>query len=119
MGDMQVLQDQLEIGMPFEAAALLAGFTFEEIEVLERDEEINHRVQLAEANLMSKHLVNINATSDQNPRMSTWMLERKFPKFFSQTTKLQTPNDDSLSITVKGVNPEKEKPKPKRKKKTK
>ena len=117
MGDMQVLQDQLEIGMPFEAAALLAGFTFEEIEVLERDQEINHLVQLSEANLMSKHLTRVNASD--NDRMSTWMLERKFPKFFSQTTKLQTPNDNNLSVTIKGINPEKEKPKSKRKKKTK
>jgi hypothetical protein len=114
MGDMQVLKEQLEIGMPFESAALLAGFSFEEIEALADDEKINRIVEVAEATLMSRHLLNVNEKSDDNPRMSTWMLERKFPNHFSPTTKIQTPDDGSLSVEVKGVFPEEEKKKKKK-----
>jgi len=104
MGDFQVLKEQLEIGLPLESAALLAGYMFEEIEQLEQDSAITREVRLAEARLMSKHLLNVNAQSEDNPRMSTWMLERKFPQHFAGTTKL-SPSDIPHKVILEGVNP--------------
>ena len=105
MGDIRVLREQIEIGVPLESAAILAGFEFDEIEALEDDDTIQRMVALADAQFMSRHLVNIATHSDVNPRMSAWLLERRFPAHFSPTSKIVEPKDVPKSVVVRGVHP--------------
>lgn len=109
MGDIRILKEQVEIGVPLESAALLAGYDFEEIAVLDDDREIQFITKLANANIMSKHLVNINVHSDVNPRMSTWLLERLFPDRFANTSKIVDKSNEPpipTSISLKGADDE-------------
>jgi len=105
MGDIRVLREQIEVGVPIESAAILAGYDFEEIVALEEDSEIKQMVAVADANFISRHLVNIATHSDINPRMSTWLLERRFPEHFSQTNKIIEKDDIPKSVVLRGVNP--------------
>lgn len=105
MGDMRILIEELELGIPFESAAILAGFEFEEIEVLEKDDKVNEIIAKSNASLMHDHLQNIKNHSEVNPRMSTWLLERLFPEHFSQTNKIIEPSKMPKSVTLRGVGP--------------
>lgn len=106
MGDVRILKDQLELGLPLESAALLAGYDFEEIDGLKDDEEIIKVTKIAEASLMRKHLTNVKDFSEVNPRMSTWLLERRFPQHFSQTSKIVDLDEVPKSVTLRGVAPD-------------
>ena len=106
MGDIRVLTDQIEIGVPFESAAILAGYDFEEIEKLIDDPKIKRLLAIADANIISRHLVNITEKSDDNPRMSTWLLERLFPEHFSPANKILEKDDVPKSVTLRGVMPD-------------
>lgn len=106
MGDVRILKEQIEIGMPLEAAAILAGYDFEEIENLLEDSEINRVIKICEANLMNKHLSNIRDCAKDRPRLSTWILERKFPERFAQTNKIVEPKDFPKEIILRGVDPD-------------
>ena len=88
MGDVRILQEQIEIGVPLESAAILAGYSFEEIEKLEESDEVRMMMAVANATFISRHLLNVVDHSKENPRMSTWLLERLHPKHFSQTNKI-------------------------------
>ena len=106
MGDIRVLKEQLEIGMPFEAACILAGYDFEEIEELRESPEVDKIIKICEAHLMSQHLSNIKDCSQDRPRLSTWILERKFPENFAQTNKVIDPREFPKEIILKGVGPD-------------
>lgn len=108
MGDIRVLKEQIEIGVPLDSAALLAGYDFEEIEKLETSDEIKHLVGLANAQFISRHLENIIDHSENNPRMSTWLLERRFPEHFLPARKIGEEDDVPKSVTVRGVTPDAE-----------
>ena len=106
MGDIRVLKDQIEIGVPLESAAILAGYDFDEIEALEESKEIQHMVALADAQQMSRHLTNVAMHSETQPRMSTWLLERRFPDHFSPTSKIKELDDVPRSVILRGVSPD-------------
>jgi len=106
MGDIRILREQIEVGVPLESAAILAGYEFEEIEELENDLAIKRMIAEADANFISRHLINIATHSDINPRMSTWLLERRFPEHFSQTNKILERNDIPKSVILRGVSPD-------------
>lgn len=106
MGDFRILKEQLEIGMPLESAAILAGYDFEEIEKLQEDSSVDLIIKTCEANLMSKHLTNIQECSRDRPRLSTWLLERKFPERFAQSNKLIVPKEFPKEIILRGVKPD-------------
>ena len=103
MGDVRVLKEQIEIGVPIESAAILAGYDFEEIAALQEDQEIKRMAAIADANFISRHLLNIAEHSENNPRMSTWLLERRFPGHFSPTSKIVEQDDIPKSVTLRGV----------------
>lgn len=106
MGDMRILNDQLELGVPIESAMLLAGFSFEDIENREDDTEISNLIKMSEAVFTSKHLAYINAEADTNPRLSQWLLERRVPKDFSPTQTIKEPDrPPNFSIQLVGVKP--------------
>ena len=106
MGDVRILQDELEVGVPLESAAILAGYTFEEIEQLGGSDEVRRIIAIADASFISKHLLNIITKSDENPRLSTWLLERRFPKHFSQTNRIVDKDDIPKSVLLRGVSPD-------------
>jgi len=106
MGDIRILREQIEIGVPLESAAILAGYEFEEIEGLENDPAIKRMIAEMDANFISRHLTNIATHSDINPRMSTWLLERRFPNYFSQTNKIIEKDDIPKSVVLRGVVPD-------------
>ena len=103
MGDIRVLKEQIEIGVPLESAALLAGYDFEDIDELEQSTDIRKLVGIADANFISRHLMNIINHSEENPRMSTWLLERRFPGHFSPTSKIVEKDELPKSVTLRGV----------------
>lgn len=109
MGDIRVLQEQIEIGVPLESAAILAGYEFEEIAELAEDAGVRKLVAIAHATLMSRHLMNIGEQSDNSARLSTWILEHLFPDQFG--TKLRTKDETPpptvpTTIILKGANDE-------------
>ena len=69
MGDVRILQEQIEIGVPLESAAILAGYSFEEIEKLEESDEVRMMMAVADATFISRHLLNVADHSDENPRI--------------------------------------------------
>lgn len=105
MGDVRVLEEQIQIGVPLESAAILAGYDFEEIESLASDPEVKRMVAIADANFISRHLTNIAVHSDVNPRMSTWLLERRFPEHFSQANRNLEKDDVPKEVVLRGVSP--------------
>ena len=105
MGDIRILKEQLELGMPLESASILAGYEFEEIDALHEDKEIQGLIAQCDAFLMNKHLMNITMKAEDNPRMSTWLLERRFPQHFSQASKILDAKDIPKSIRLTGVAP--------------
>lgn len=105
MGDVRVLKDQIELGVPLESAAILAGYEFEQIEVLEKDGQIQRMIAIANAEAISRHLANVSAHSDMNPRMSLWLLERRFPEHFSPTNKIISKDEIPKSVILRGVSP--------------
>ncbi len=92
-----ILKDQVEIGVPLESAAILAGYDFEEIDALREDPAIMKMVAIAEAEMMSKHLLNVAMQSESNGRLSTWLLEKRFPKHFGGS---RASDDDRPSSIV-------------------
>jgi hypothetical protein len=106
VGDFRVLKDQIEIGVPLESAAILAGYEFEEMEALSNDPQIKKMIATADANFISRHLTNIAVHSDVNPRMSTWLLERRFPERFSQANRNIEKDDIPKSVILRGVDPD-------------
>lgn len=106
MGDIRVLQDQLELGVPIEDSMLLAGYTFEEIESREEDEEIEFVIKQARAIFTSKHLIGLNAIASEKPQVAQWLLERVVPGRFSQGHKIVEAPKLPKSIRLVGVYPD-------------
>jgi len=105
-GDSRILKDQLELGVPLEDAMLLAGYTFEEIENREDSDEIIVIERAAKAQFISKHLVQLNAISDERPSVSQWLLERVVPERFAQNHKLLDFPKLPEVIKLEGVYPD-------------
>jgi len=105
-GDFRVLEEELELGVPFESAAILAGYDFEVIREMMESDEIQKLITKSEANMIHEHLTNIRTKAEENPRLSTWLLERIFPQHFSQTNKNIEQEDFRGDVTLRGVGPD-------------
>jgi len=105
-GDFRVLKEELELGVPFESAAILAGYDFEVIREMAENDEVQKLIIKSEANMIHEHLTNIRTKAEDNPRLSTWLLERIFPQHFSQTNKNIEQDDFPQDVELKGVHPE-------------
>jgi hypothetical protein len=106
MGDIRILKEQLEIGVPLESAAILAGYEFEEIESLKDDSQVKRIIAEADASFISHHLLNISEKSDDNPRMSAWLLERRFPEHFSVSSRNLEKDEVPKEVVLRGVSPD-------------
>lgn len=105
-GDFRILEEELELGVPFESAAILAGYDFEVIREMMGSDEIQELIMRTEAFTIHEHLSNIRTHCENNPRLSTWLLERLFPEHFSQTNKNIEQEPFEGDVTVRGVGPD-------------
>lgn len=80
---MEILREQLELGVPLDSAALLAGYEPEDLDALKEDEVVSKIISIAQANLISYHLDNIKRKSKWSSNDSKWLLEKVLPKIFS------------------------------------
>jgi hypothetical protein len=108
MGDIRILKDKLEIGIPVEEAMLLAGYSFEEIGNYEEIEEINFLVKMSKALLVDRHMTNLSIASGDKPQISQWLLEKIVPDKFGSGKKDKGPINFPKSIKLIGVYPEEE-----------
>ncbi len=83
MGNIEILKEQLELGVPLKHAAVLAGYEKDEIPKLAEDPKIEQVITLAKASLISEHLVKLKQKSFWNSQDSKWLLEKVFPEDFS------------------------------------
>lgn len=106
MGDIRVLRDQLELGVPRESAMMLAGYSFEDIDRYEKDPEVMGLLKMTKATFISKHLAYLNAAADEKPQISQWLLERVASDGFSPTQKVvDVPIKKTRSIRIRGIKP--------------